>query len=243
MRDMCRRGAVLALVFCGACTVFAACGDSGGVGFQPVIPTSPSPASPSLPGGSLSGFVYVSGPAGDGLAPPGLQVSAEITVRPDRCCGPGTRTSRVIQTDGQGRYQLTDLPGGAYVGILVWDDVCSARVHRLGPVDGDAAFDVRLIQHPHAAPPNPGPGRRHVSGVAYEITSSGQRPVAGASLWAGEDLFEPLAWSYSDNNGSFLLCNLPAEDVVLFVKAWESNTHNVSVVVPAAADDISVRVR
>jgi hypothetical protein len=63
-----------------------------------------------------------------------------------------------------------------------------------------------------------------VSGVIYEDTPNGRKPVAGARLWAGDPMGINYATTVSDLAGGFYLCRLPAVTEVAISKLGFNET-------------------
>jgi hypothetical protein len=118
-------------------------------------------------------------------------------------------------TDASGHYELTNLPDGANVTLQIWKDSyvqqCAAPTIT---ASATATLDLRvvsraLVSADRASVPAPAPGFRHVSGVVYENTPDGKRPVPGSPV--DFEPFEdfPAALTYTDAQGRYLLCGLP----------------------------------
>ena len=57
-----------------------------------------------------------------------------------------------------------------------------------------------------------------VTGLIYEATPGGRKPIAGANLWAGDALGISYATTISDRAGGYYLCRLPAAAQVAISK-------------------------
>jgi len=118
-------------------------------------------------------------------------------------------------SDTAGRYELGNLPDGASVTVQIWKtdyvQQCAAPTFT---ASGPSTLDLRLVSKASvsadlATVPAPAQGFRNVSGVVYETTADGKRPVPGAPV--DFEPFEdfPAAITYSDAQGRYLLCGLP----------------------------------
>lgn len=181
-------------------------------GCSDAIPSTPgvagSPALPVQPGSlwKVAGTVWVHGPAG-------VTQASDGTV--DGWVEFGTRGSAIahIPIDQNGRYSF-DVPAGA------------SRVHVTGPrhqpcatslpISGDVTADVHVVRDPlllGARLPAALLARQPtLSGVVYEMTSEGRRPLSNAwvtldALWG---LGLMVADTRTDDDGRYVLCNVPA---------------------------------
>jgi hypothetical protein len=118
-------------------------------------------------------------------------------------------------SDTAGHYELGNLPDGANVTVQIWKtgyvQQCAAPTFT---VSGASTLDLRLVSRALVAAdpaslPAPAQGFRNVSGVVYENTPDGKRPVPGGPV--DFEPFEdfPAAVTYSDAQGRYLLCGLP----------------------------------
>ena len=57
-----------------------------------------------------------------------------------------------------------------------------------------------------------------VTGLIYENTVGGRKPLAGANLWAGDPMGISYATTVSDLAGGYYLCRLPANAEVAISK-------------------------
>lgn len=72
------------------------------------------------------------------------------------------------------------------------------------------------------------PNLRHVSGVVFETTEAGRRPVQGAAVgWEPIYLGSVAAHTRTDEEGRYRLCGLPREliDVGLYASWGRSYVH------------------
>ena len=117
-----------------------------------------------------------------------------------------------LQADGLGEFEA-DLPRS---GI----DVYAAKGGYVQPcgvhMDVQEDADVRVEMQSIASLKTLNPLRPQLSsepsvtGLIYENTPSGRKPIAGANLWAGDALGISYASTVSDLAGGFYLCRLPA---------------------------------
>ena len=82
---------------------------------------------------------------------------------------------------------------------FIRSDVSGVRVE-LMPV---SAFDVVSAPRPQLAV------EPSVTGVVYETTATGRRPIAGARVWLVDGIDNVLATTMSDRSGGYFVCNLP----------------------------------
>jgi hypothetical protein len=179
---------------------------------------TPSPAGPTV----RTGPYTVAGVVSEGARPiQGANISAWINQGTSGYSymwahGP-------LLTDAGGRYQLTGLPAEVKVWLQTWKDgyvqQCAApQVTLLG----DTRVDVQLVPRANLSASTvqtPAPGSRSVSGVIFEITGGGKRPVAGAFIdWEPIPDF-PAAITVSDTAGRYLLCGV-LEGQTVNIAAW-----------------------
>jgi hypothetical protein len=186
-------------------------------------PTAPAPVPPPLfgspfPPGTTSGPDSVTGVVTETTTQSprpvsGVSVSAWVDL--GRMAYSYQWANGRRTTDASGRYELTNLPDGANVTLQIWKDgyvqQCAAPTFT---TSGTTTLDLRLVSRAlvsadRASVPAPAPGFRHVSGVVYDNTPDGKRPVPGAPV--DFEPFEdfPAAVTYSDAQGRYLLCGLP----------------------------------
>jgi hypothetical protein len=85
----------------------------------------------------------------------------------------------------------------------------------------DATQDVTLTSRENLAagnsivPPRV-PGTRTISGVVFEVTETGRRPVENMSVGWEADMDWVAAWTFTDARGRYLLCGLPETRLTLF---------------------------
>ena len=169
-----------------------ACRDRGSVG--PPI-TGPSPAPNPTPVGSIvSGVVLERTPQGTRPVP-GAIVFLLFPVRQ-------------TTSDVAGRYRFAGVPDGFFVLQASkgpeYDQPCGATVH----LTADVTIDIELV--PQDSPSlSMTLGSPILSGVVFETTSEGRRPVPGARLFLGGDFDPVIATTTSNADGRYLLCRLP----------------------------------
>jgi hypothetical protein len=123
------------------------------------------------------------------------------------------------RSDGTGRYELTGLPGSAIVIVDAWTDghdyvqQCAAPPTRM---DADTTVDLQLVSRENVSSTPDGipmaPGFRFVSGVIFENTPAGKRPVRGVHVDYEPVMDSPAAHTFSDANGRYLLCGIPVDN-------------------------------
>jgi len=177
-------------------TLAGACGSS-----QPASPIAPTPVASAVAAAAprISGFVFEP-LAGGGRRPvAGASVFGWI----DRANGSGYAV-QLGTTGPDGRYQASPGPDG---GIRVnankpgYVQPCMAS----GAVQDGNELDVQLVPRdaPLVSPVLPA-----LTGVVFESTPGGRRPISGAevsALWWGE---YPVVTTVTDSKGEYVLCNL-----------------------------------
>jgi hypothetical protein len=93
------------------------------------------------------------------------------------------------RSDGTGQYELTGLPRSAIVIVDAWTDghdyvqQCAAPPTRM---EADTTVDLQLVSRENVSSTPDGiplaPGFRFVSGVIFENTPAGRRPVQGVHV-------------------------------------------------------------
>lgn len=187
----------------------------------PVAPTQQAaPASgPTPPTGSytLSGVVVETSPQG---SRPLEDVSVNAWVQQASFGYSYMWAHGRIATDAGGRFRLTSLPGSATVQLQVWKEgyvqQCAAR--RV-TVLSDIQLDAQLVSRANLSASlesvtPPAPGYRSVSGVIFEKTDAGTRPVAGVFVDFEPTMDFPAAVTFSDAAGRYLLCGLLDNETV-----------------------------
>jgi hypothetical protein len=148
------------------------------------------------------------------------------------------RHGRIV-ADDSGYFRLPSVPAGATAQLQVWKDgfvqQCAAP---LVTIQSDTRIDGQLVARDKlsvSSPPEPAPGFRHVTGVV----SDGGKPVAGAFVD-----YEPIpdyvgAFTFTDNDGRFLLCGLPMNQTVMVGVGFEGRVVWVEVP-PSQRDDVAI---
>jgi hypothetical protein len=107
-------------------------------------------------------------------------------------------TVRDVTTDAQGRY-LTSVPKSkVFVNAWAKRQPCLATAL----VTGDTILDVSTgaFDSPSAGP--------MITGVVYEATPDGRRPLKGASAWLDISQDAYVAHTVSDETGRFFFCHV-----------------------------------
>jgi hypothetical protein len=203
----------------------AACGatDSG----QAATPTAPGPAAErtfseptptTVPRGGFTIRGVITEQTGSGAVRPLVGANVNAWVDTGRLgysymWANGARLS----ADG-GRFELTGLPDSARVIVDAYKagyvQQCAAPPQI---VAADATVDIELIPRglvsasPEAVRNRP--GFRSISGVVYENTSGGRRPVAGVFVDYEPVMDSPAALTVTDANGRYLLCGIPQDEI------------------------------
>jgi len=123
------------------------------------------------------------------------------------------------RSDVTGQYELTGLPRSAIVIVDAWTDghdyvqQCAAPPTRM---EADTTVDLQLVSRENVSSTPDGiplaPGFRFVSGVIFENTPAGKRPVQGVHVDYEPVMDSPAAHTFSDANGRYLLCGIPADN-------------------------------
>ena len=184
-------------------------------------PASPAPItpgaapSPSAQTHTLSGRVVEGTTQG---ARPVADVPILITIFPPPGVFPRPSGFRSVVSDSAGRYVIGEVPHQHSVVLK------AASPYTLGSLQpcaaaltlgADAVLDVELLSSPTTR--RTIQGSPTISGVVYETTAEGRRPIADAAVgyeavcWTGEF---PNAWTRTDANGRYELCRLPSVDIV-----------------------------
>jgi hypothetical protein len=127
-------------------------------------------------------------------------------------------------TDAAGRYRLAvyfynKVPQQVTLWGLAFKDGYVQQCATQKTVVGDSAtLDLRLtsIVNLSSARPMSDPGSRTVSGIVFQTTATGPRPVEGATVgwFAFDDNGEGMARTVTDAAGFYLLCGLPQTRIV-----------------------------
>ena len=117
-----------------------------------------------------------------------------------------------LQSDGLGQF-VADLPRSE-VDVYASKDgyVQPCGIHMGVTEDGDVRVEMQSIASLYSDNPlRPQlSSEPSVTGIIYEQTPSGRKPIAGANLWAGDPMGISYATTVSDLAGGFYLCRLPA---------------------------------
>lgn len=166
-----------------------------------------TPAAPSPPSSfNVSGSVLETTPSG---SRPLDGVTLFVKVLSGRSVGHFGSTT----TDPQGRYSVSNLPPGTVYIEATWYSYVQPCFASIDLQKGDALLDVEVVSAATLLSLGPSSLRtikpRTVSGLVFETTPSGSRPVAGAKLqvWADDWLYG--ASTSTDASGRYLLCNVP----------------------------------
>jgi hypothetical protein len=200
----------------------AACSEGGGVTPFPTSPSPPLVPRPGPPGStfppippgiySLSGVITESVPQGSRPLS-GVSVNAWVqtaTIGYSYMFAYGPRV-----TDAQGRYELAGIPAGARVRLQVsgqgYVQQCATpEVHVNLSIRLDATLVPRAsVSSSPASMPRSSPGFRQISGVVYEVTAQGRRPVPDSFVDYEPISDVPAAITFTDAQGRFLLCGIP----------------------------------
>jgi carboxypeptidase family protein len=194
----------------------------------PAVPTVPTaPAGPIL---TLSGVVTdVSGRP---------IPSANVGMWPDPFPTGGAGWSPAGGTaDTTGHYKISGWPNWKGTGwIQVTKDGYLQQCVAAATIQADTTMDIELTALANLAVEPPAtriaaPGSRTVSGVIYQLTSEGRRPVDNA--WVGWEvgLDFVAAQTRSNSAGRYLLCGLPQGSIrdLFAVKQGYNNVSYVSI--------------
>jgi hypothetical protein len=213
--------------------LFSACG-----GEQHTAPGAPTaPTGPTGQTFTLSGVITDSV---SGRPIPGAYL-AGIAPDPTTCCRGGWPPDGLTlePADPTGHYKISGLPDllrTAWVAVYAngYLQQCAARA----TMHGDTSLDIAVTPLANlAVEPSPTTtataGSRTVSGVVYEVTPEGRRPVENASvgwdIWYGDYL---VADTRSDAAGRYLLCGLPQghiDGLEAAKQGYQNQVNNVSV--------------
>jgi hypothetical protein len=224
-------------------TLLLGCGDR-----QPIAASSLPPAGPVVPSGprmALSGTVFerISGRPIEG---------ARVYVWPLKNPTGGLGAPDGFNSDASGRFRIPNLHadlGAVWViaQLQGYRQQCVAMA-TLGP--DDVTADVALVSRDNLAAANAQvptiPGTRMISGVVYEVTESGRRPIEGAGVgWDASGLDSVVADTWSDAAGRYVLCGMPTRQIQgLFGTTGFGSVSYVSVDAGSdAVDDIEMRRR
>jgi hypothetical protein len=190
----------------------AGCGGNEPVAYVgSVAPTTVATPTMPVPTATLSGIVTEGGRPIENAAVT-VQWSCENSFGG---CSAGTGTI----SDAAGRYTINRVPANQAVWATANKDgyvqqcVATATTTRVG-----ASLDLMVtsIASLSTARPLSVPGSRSVAGTVFEQTSTGRRPIEGASVEVYSDALyyaDPVAFTRSDAAGHYLLCSLPERQI------------------------------
>jgi Carboxypeptidase regulatory-like domain len=222
MRDLRTAQAATALFLA---LLVSACGRD-----QPVAPTAPTaPKAPTGPTFALSGVIT------DRMSArpiPGVQVA--IWPEPAPTTGSGWSPGFGV-TDATGHYKISNWPdwtGTAWVQAS--KDGYMQQCVATATIQSDTSLDIALTPISNLAveksPATTGAvGSRTVSGIVFEVTPDGRRPVENASVGWEHFLDFVVAETRSDSAGRYLLCGLPEGRIVGLFAQKPPDTVYVSV--------------
>jgi hypothetical protein len=214
----------------------------------PTSAPSPRTGSPPTPAGSatVSGIVTERTPLGDRPLS-GANVNAWIqtgTFGYSYMWANGPRLS-----DAEGRYELSHLPEGAELQLQVYKDgyvqQCAAPPLVVG---GQMRLDLQLVARANVSasgdtvPPS-APGFRLISGVVYELTNDGRRPVPDAFVDYEPSDDSPAAITRTDAAGRFLLCGISQTRMVTIGASISLNRVTYQRVPPGPDANIDVEIK
>jgi len=188
--------------------------DQGGSPF-PSSPAPPAAPAPSSQTHTLSGRLVEGTTQG---VRPIADARIMITIFPPPGVFPRPSGSRSVLSDSEGRYVVGEVPHQHSVVLKAEFPYATGRLQPCAAaltMDADARLDVELVASPRT--PRTIQGSPTISGVVYETSAEGRRPLAGADVgyeagcWTGEF---PSAWTKTDLNGRYELCRLPSVEIV-----------------------------
>lgn len=172
--------------------------------------TSPPPPPPSQAGLTLSGVVFdhtSNGPV------PRANIPLRVRVYPSSWHAPPGFVSMAVTSDGLGRYALSGVPAGSIsIAPASGSGYYAPCPSGWGVVQSDRVFDVHVVSATllsSAGMPADIPlGGISVSGVVFEETPQGRRPVSGANVNLSDEVADPQAGSITltDAAGRYLMC-------------------------------------
>ena len=193
----------------GMLTVFG-CADGGRTQSSPATPIAPTV--PQAQTHALSGRVV--GATAEGSRPVG-DVRIEIAIYPPSGIFPRPGSFATAVTDAEGRYRVEDLSHGSSVVLTTPRWSRSQPCGAAATIDADTSLDIELVSAPGV--PRAIQGEPAISGIVYEDTAEGRRPVADAAVgneavcWTG---YFAQAWTRTDADGRYELCRLPSPDII-----------------------------
>jgi hypothetical protein len=137
-----------------------------------------------------------------------------------------------LRSDDLGLFEAPDLPDSR-VSVFAWKDGYVQPCAVTRDVRGDAsvrvelmlrsAFDVVTAPRPQLAI------EPSVSGVVFETTAAGRRPVAGAVVWLEETMGIIYATTMSDRSGGYFVCNVGSLPTAAWLTVTKDGFENRSV--------------
>ena len=197
------------------------------------IPTAPTPAAPTFPTVTLAGTVVerVSGGPASG---------ASVGVGSVQGTAPWTGSPGAARADGDGRYQLKvrEDPGPAYVKAskVGYVQQCAVAVTLQADLIVDLTITPSTDVVTNGLPTEP--NRRHISGVVYERTNAGRRPLVDALVGWEPIMDGTFADTRTDAQGRYRLCGIPTTKIDGLVAVRGGSTQAVFVSVGAGGDAV-----
>ena len=204
--------------------IAAACGAaSPRDSLNPIAPGANTEPNTSLtlvpvPGGTRTLRGLVTERSASGSSRPLVRAGVNAWVNTDRMSYSYWWWAMGAQYSGaDGRYELSSLPENSMVipgaSKEGYAQPCAAPPMRMS---ADVEVDIELVPRtlvitsPESVINSP--GFRSISGVIYEATSGGRRPVVDAFVDYEPYMDVPAATTYSDSNGRYLLCGIPMDE-------------------------------
>lgn len=184
-------------------------------------PSSPTPLTPPAAPAPSSQTHTLSGRVVEGTTQgvrPIADVPIMITIFPPPGAFPRPSGFRSLVSDSEGRYVIGEVPHQHSVVLRAASPYTPGRSQPCAAaltMGADAVLDVELVSSPTTR--RTIQGSPTISGVVYQTTAEGRRPIADAAVgyeavcWTGEF---PYAWTRTDANGRYELCRLPSVDIV-----------------------------
>ena len=119
-----------------------------------------------------------------------------------------------VRSAADGTFSITTLPASAVTLQAYsseWDQPCASIIELNG--EGQRA-DVDLVSTERPIF-DPFPDRPAITGVVYELTAAGRKPVAGARIWFETLIEVGVATTTTDEQGRYSLCRLPTSSSLL----------------------------
>jgi hypothetical protein len=158
---------------------------------------------------------------------------------------------RIFTTDAQGRYQLDRLP----IATRVWPEVGAMAAWSrcalvVTTVAGQVTYDMLVAHDVFSSTSVPdAPGFRTISGLVYDLSPPGRRPMAGAYVtynltWAAGGSFgtRNVIGTVSDPEGRFRVCGLPEASGGLVIATDFESRRGERPVPPGPSVNIEIEV-